>query len=110
MRLLPAYVLGAACALIMAVALGYAFSYGNFWEEGAALVGTTWGIVSLIDVYVGFAMFAGWVIYREASLPRSVILVIAICALGNLIAGLYIIYAAASAKGDVATFWMGRRR
>lgn len=110
MRLLPAYVLGATCAIIMAAALGYAFSYGNFWEEGGLIMNTTWGVVSLLDVYVGFAMFAGWVVYREASLPRSVALVVAICILGNLISGLYVIYAAVSAKGDVVTFWLGYRR
>jgi hypothetical protein len=38
--------------------LVYAFSSGNFSEEGSRLLSMPWGIVSLVDLYVGFILFS----------------------------------------------------
>lgn len=45
--------------------LVYAFLVGDFAAEGSQLTSVLWGIVSLVDLYVGFALFAGWIIYQE---------------------------------------------
>ena len=40
--------------LVMLAGLIYGFGWGDFWKDGAALMNNPWGVVSLVDVYVGF--------------------------------------------------------
>ena len=47
--------------LVMLAGLIYGFAWGDFWEDGGELMDNPWGIVSLVDVYVGFFLFLGWV-------------------------------------------------
>ena len=51
--------------LAMTAILVYGFTVGNFSAEGAKLLAMPWGIVSLVDLYVGFALFSGWIVFRE---------------------------------------------
>ena len=53
--------------LAMTAVLIYGFTAGNFAEEGKQLLSMPWGIVSLVDLYVGFVLFSGWIVYREES-------------------------------------------
>lgn len=96
-------------ALAMAAAIFYGFTAGNFGAEGAQLLQMPWGIVTLVDVYVGFILFAMWVVYREASLPAKVTWVVALMVLGNLIAALYVLLALNASRGDWRKFFMGQR-
>jgi hypothetical protein len=68
-----------------------------------------WGIVSLVDVYVGFILFSGWIVFREESLVVASIWVISIMILGFFIASLYALLALQSSGGDWNRFWMGFR-
>jgi hypothetical protein len=95
--------------LAMAGALIYGFTVGDFAAEGNVLLSMPWGIVSLVDVYVGFILFSGWVVYREKSLTRSIVWVLFIMVLGNFTAGLYTFLALQTSGGDWRKFWMGRR-
>ena len=36
------------------------FLVGNFNAEGNQLLAMPWGMVSLVDLYVGFTLFSGW--------------------------------------------------
>jgi hypothetical protein len=69
-----------------------------------------WGIVSLVDLYVGFILFSGWIVYREKSLIRSVIWVVLMMVLGFFAASLYAFVALQTSGGDWRRFWLGRRR
>ena len=40
--------------LAMGAALVYGFTVGDFAGEGSVLLSMPWGVVSLVDVYVGF--------------------------------------------------------
>ena len=40
--------------LAMTAALISGFTIGNFREDGATLLSNPWGIVSIVDLYVGF--------------------------------------------------------
>jgi hypothetical protein len=104
-----AYAVGAASFVIMAAALTYGFGWGQFRREGRVLIEMVWGQVALIDVYVGFALFAFWVGWREASAWRGLAWFAAICCLGNLITAAYVLWAARACGGDWQRFWMGRR-
>ena len=95
--------------LAMSAVLVYGFVVGDFAGEGNVLLSMPWGIVSLVDLYVGFTLFSGWIIYREKSLVRSVIWVILMMVLGFFTASLYTLIALQTSGGDWKRFWMGRR-
>ena len=95
--------------LAMTAVLIYGFTVGNFRSDGAALLKNPWGIVSLVDLYVGFTLFSGWIIYREQSFGRSLIWVILMMVLGFFTASLYSLIALNKSDGDWRKFWMGRR-
>ena len=95
--------------LAMTAVLIYGFTAGNFREDGAALLSNPWGIVSIVDLYVGFSLFSGWIIYREKSVFRSIIWVILMMVLGFFTGSLYTFIALQTSDGDWRRFWMGKR-
>jgi hypothetical protein len=97
--------LGAAA---MAAVLVYGFTVGDFAGEGSRLLSMPWGIVSLVDLYVGFILFSGWIVYREASRTRAVLWVIAMMVLGFFTASVYALLALWSSSGEWRRFWMGK--
>ena len=100
----------AALGLVaMTTALIYGFTVGDFAAEGNTLLSMPWGIVSLVDLYVGFILFSGWVVYREKSLVRSIVWVVLMMVLGFFTASLYTLIALQTSGGDWRRFWMGRR-
>jgi hypothetical protein len=95
--------------LAMTVVLIYGFTAGDFLEEGRQLLSMPWGIVSLVDLYVGFVLFSGWVVYRERSLLPSIVWVVLMMVLGFWTASLYTLIALQTSNGDWKRFWLGRR-
>ena len=95
--------------IIMSVSITTAFIVGDFFQEGSALLSLAWGKVSLIDVYIGFIIFCGWIIYREQSVGRSLIWVILMMIFGNMTACLYILIALRQSRGNWSRFWLGDR-
>ena len=93
----------------MTAVLIYGFTVGNFGEEGSVLLSMPWGIVSMVDLYVGFTLFSGWIIYREKSLVRSIVWVILMMVLGNFTAALYALIALITSRGSWERFWLGNR-
>jgi hypothetical protein len=105
--------LAKAIALLGVVAMGavliYAFTTGDFGREGSILLSMPWGVVSLVDLYVGFILFSGWIVYREKSLVPSLIWVALMMVLGFFTASVYTFIALQTSGGDWRRFWMGRR-
>ena len=95
--------------LTMTAVLVYGFTVGDFGGEGKELLSMPWGIVSLVDLYVGFALFSGWIVYREKSVLRSVVWVVLMMVLGFWTASLYTLIALQTSGGDWQRFWMGHR-
>jgi hypothetical protein len=95
--------------LAMTSILVYAFTIGNFSAEGSQLLSMPWGIVSLVDLYVGFMLFSGWIVYREKALRPSIIWVILMMVLGFWTGALYTFIALQTSRGDWRRFWMGKR-
>jgi RsiW-degrading membrane proteinase PrsW (M82 family) len=102
-------VLSALGLLAMTAALIYGFTVGNFRSDGSKLLQNPWGVVSLVDLYIGFTLFSLWIIYREKSPTRSLLWVVLMMVLGFFTASLYSLLAAYSSAGDWRVFWMGRR-
>ncbi len=92
----------------MAAVLIYGFTVGDFAGEGSRLLSMPWGIVSLVDLYVGFTLFSGWIIYREASAVRTVAWIVAVMVLGFFAASLYALLGLRSTSGDWRRFWLGK--
>jgi hypothetical protein len=95
--------------LAMTTVLIYGFTAGDFAGEGRQLLSMPWGIVSLVDLYVGFILFSGWIVYREKSLARSAVWVVLMMVLGFWTASLYTLIALQTSGGDWRRFWLGRR-
>jgi hypothetical protein len=95
--------------IAMGFTLIYGFNAGTLSQDGAALVKMPWGIVSLIDVYVGFILFSGWILYREKNFFLALLLVILVMVLGNFIASGYALLALISSNGNWKKFWLGAR-
>ena len=95
--------------LAMTAVLIYGFTAGNFVEDGAQLLSNPWGIVSIVDLYVGFMLFSGWIIYREGSLIRSIVWVFFMMVLGFFTGALYTFIALQTSNGDWRRFFMGSR-
>lgn len=95
--------------LAMTAVLIYGFTIGDFGSEGAKLLSMPWGIVSLVDLYVGFALFSCWIVYREKALLPSVLWVILMMVLGFWAGALYTLIALQTSGNDWRRFWMGKR-
>ena len=102
-------ILVAAIGLIaMGAVLIYGFTAGDFGGEGRQLLAMPWGIVSLVDLYTGFILFSGWILYREKSWLQAAGWVLLMLVLGFFAGSLYTLVAALSSRGDWRRFWLGR--
>jgi hypothetical protein len=95
--------------MVMTGVLIFGFTVGDFMSEGAKLLDMPWGIVSLVDLYVGFALFSCWIVFREKDLLPSLIWVVLMMVLGFWAGALYTFLALQSSRGDWRRFWYGRR-
>ena len=93
----------------MTAVLIYGFTVGNFAADGAELLRNPWGIVSMVDLYTGFILFSGWIVYREKSPLVAAFWVVLMMVLGFFTGSLYALLALLSSKGDWKVFWMGHR-
>ena len=95
--------------IAMSAVLVYGFTQGNFGADGSTLLRNPWGIVSLVDLYTGFILFSGWIIYREKNPFIALIWVVLMMVLGFFTASVYALYAAVTIANDWKKFWMGSR-
>jgi len=95
--------------LAMSAVLVYGFTRGNFATDGAELLANPWGIVSMVDLYVGFILFSCWIVFREKAVVPSIIWVILMMVLGFWAGALYTFIALQTSGGDWKRFWFGKR-
>ena len=60
-----AQIASALGATLLSTVIVWAAS-GNGTEELRLLVSLRWGVVSLVDLYLGFSLFSMWIWFREA--------------------------------------------
>lgn len=94
--------------IAMTAVLIYGFTIGNFSEDGGKILSNPWGIVSLVDLYVGFTLFSIWIVYREKSPAAALIWVMFMMTLGFFTGALYTLLALYQSGGDWQKFWMGK--
>jgi len=95
--------------LAMTAVLVYGFTIGDFSADGAIILSNPWGIVSMVDLYVGFILFSGWIIFREKAFLPSILWVVLMMVLGFWAGSLYAFLALQGSGGDWKRFWMGKR-
>ena len=96
--------------LVMTAGLANGFINGDFWVDGGKLLENPWGVMSLVDLYVGFSLFSMWIAFREKYLIGKVVWILAMMVLGFFAGALYILYAFYTCKEDWLTFFLGHRR
>ena len=96
--------------LAMTAALLNGFINGNFAQDGGALLANPWGIVSLIDLYAGFALFSVWIAFREKSVWSAVVWIVLMMVLGFFTGSLYVLVMLYRSKGDWLWFFLGARK
>ncbi len=96
--------------IAMILVLLNGFINGSFTEDGSELLANPWGIVSLVDLYVGFILFSLWIIFREEKLLATIIWVVLMMVFGFLTASLYIIITLRRSQGDWLEFFLGAQK
>lgn len=94
--------------LSMTIVLLNGFINGSFFEDGALLFENPWGIVSFVDLYVGFALFSLWIAYRESSVTKSVIWIFFMMTLGFFTASVYVLYASFQSNDNIKKLLLGK--
>lgn len=77
--------------LIMVCMIIFSLLTGDFFEQGSILMGLVWGQMSLVDLYVGFALVYVWIFYKETKLIPRMIWAILLFVTGSLATALYIL-------------------
>jgi len=103
-------IIGWVGLLAMTLGLANGFINGDFFVDGGKLLENPWGVMSLVDLYVGFVLFSMWIAFREKSLIAKVAWILAMMILGFFTGALYILYAFYTCKGDWLTFFLGDRK
>lgn len=86
------------------------FINGNFGQDGGELLRNPWGIVSIVDLYVGFALFSIWIALRERQVYAAIIWIVLMMVFGFFTGSLYVLIALYRSKGNWLTFLLGNRK
>lgn len=95
--------------IAMTAGLANGFLNGHFAEDGKELLGNPWGVMSMIDLYVGFTLFSMWIAFREKHIVKSIIWILLMMVLGFFTACVYVLMALYGSKGDWDVFFKGKR-
>jgi hypothetical protein len=86
----------------------HAIMNGDLGLEGAQLMTMPWGIVSLVDIYLGLVLFSLWIMWREHSSLTGLLWVVLVLSLGNLLSCLYLLKVILESQGSAQRFWLGK--
>ena len=92
--------------IVMSVSIITGFIIGDFTGEGSIIISLIWGRISLIDIYIMFFIFAGWIYYREVKFSKFFIWFIFLLVFGAATASLYIYLALNKSNGNWNQFWL----
>jgi hypothetical protein len=104
-----AKIIGWIGVIAMTAALLNGFIAGDFARDGGELLANPWGLVSLVDLYVGFALFSIWIAFRETKILVAVIWILLMMVLGFFTGAVYLLVALYTSKGDWVRFFLGGR-
>lgn len=105
----PLRALAAIGTLAMVLMLVYGAVGGYAIAQMTAVASIAWGQVLLVDIYVGLALFAAWMLWRDGPRPATLAWIVALLVLGHLVACIYLFRALRQGETDGHRFWHGRR-
>lgn len=94
--------------IIMAVSIIYGFMYSDFSGDGGQILALTWGKVTLIDIYIMFLIFSGWIYYREEHFLKFFGWFLLMLVFGAATACFYLYLTFDRSNGDWDQFWTGK--
>ena len=78
--------------------LGWALATGNFMQESASIGDLPWGVVMLVDLYIGLFIFSFFIYFLERSWVKTGLWTLALIFTGNAASLVYIIYRSSRIK------------
>lgn len=93
-------VLTTALAGLLLWNIGIAARAESLMIAGPRLAADPWGWVTILDVYLGFLVFGGYLCVRERRASRALPWLLAITVLGNVATAAYVLWAVWRAGGD----------
>lgn len=103
-------IIGWVGLLAMTLALAQGFILGDFFADGSELLSNPWGIVSLVDLYVGFVLFSCWIAFREKNTLAIILWIVSMMILGFFAGSAYVVINLHASKGDWSKFFLGARK
>ena len=97
-------------SLVMFIALINVFINGNLALDGPKIIGNAWGIVSLVDLFLGLILFAIWVMFREKNIAFKLFFMVLLMIFGFLAASIYVLFNLKLSDGDWEKFFLGWRK
>lgn len=85
-------VLAAAGAVVLTVSILWAMPQADIFQAFAEVARNPWGLVGLIDLYLGFVLFAIVIVGYEPSRAAGIAWVVALFILGNLVAAVWLLW------------------
>jgi hypothetical protein len=90
--MIPARTMAAVSGLTLLAAILWAFSAAPFWPSLAHVTANPWGIVTLVDLYVGFILFGLLIAAVEKRVLVPLGLTLLACLLGNLVFAAWLVW------------------
>ena len=78
-------------AVLLTLSIGWAFQEASFSDSFSAITADPWGIVTLVDLYLGFVVFTLIVFLVEPRKSVAAAWCIPLFFLGNIISAVYVI-------------------
>ena len=98
--------LGLAVSAAMVAAITIGLIEGDLTGEAPQIWRLPWGRVTLVDLYLGLAIFGAWVAVRERSTTARVAWWACLALFGNLAAGIYLTVASFRSR-DIRSLLLG---
>lgn len=80
----------ALLGLVVWAFLAYTELHGDFLQQFGVVMSLPWGLVSLVDLYVGFLIFAAIVFVTERSWWSAILWALPVFVLGNIWSALWL--------------------
>ncbi len=94
----------------MTSVLLHGFINGNFFSDGKTLLSNPWGLVSFMDLYVGFFLMALWILFREEKSYLKILWFILLMVFGFFTGALYVLIQLYRSQGDWLSFFLGHQK
>lgn len=85
LRLAAAFMAAGLVAIII-----WAGMNANFWDSFGRIVADPWGVVSLVDLYLGFVVASAVIVIFERNIGAAVFWVVPVYFLGNIVTAIWL--------------------